>query len=85
MGANLPSVELANPGWEAERRDEPGDQERVDESVLLEELGQPLVSSHPQHISSVKKHVKGATKATEETNQGKYEQFLKDSSHVQAV
>ena len=42
----------AEAGREHDRADEERDEEGVDEAVLLQELVQPLVAAHPQHVPS---------------------------------
>ena len=40
----------AEPWGEHDRADDERDEEGVDEAVLLQELVQPLVAPHPQHV-----------------------------------
>ena len=44
---------LAEAGREHDGADEERDEEGIDEAVLLQELVQPLVAAHPQHVAAV--------------------------------
>ena len=54
-------LEHAGPRWEGEGRDEEGDEEGVDEPVLLEKAGQPLVAAHPENVATMQVDVQSAT------------------------
>ena len=53
VSGQLSCVELPGERRETHGRDEPGDDQRVDESVGLQELGQPLAAPHPQDVPPV--------------------------------
>ena len=54
-------LEHAGPRWEGEGRDEEGDEEGVDEPVLLEKAGQPLVAAHPENVATMQVDIQSAT------------------------
>ena len=76
MGADVRRLEGPGPGGEGEAGDEEGDAEGVDEAVLLEEAGEPLVAAHPEHVLAVGEHVQGAAQPAHHAHQREHHQLL---------
>ena len=61
---------------EGEAGDEAGNDERIDESVLLEELLQLLVAPHPENISPVHVDVERPAHPTHQADQREHQELL---------